>query len=604
MQIKKKICAFLLAATIFFSPQKVLAVDSGDALTALFGTLGTFAMYNSYLQQMLDVGNNAIYQEQTFVYDKTEHGQATNLEDKKLIDDIMTRLVYQGDYILDIRSLPFRWQLNNQKEFNAACFATNVISINRGLVQELRDNEDAIAGVLAHEMTHGIKLHAAFTYAKAAAQSFGVTFLGMVSGEIRPDVVAQLADYSVAKSVITPAEYEADIGGFDLMISAGFNPGGAMASLVRMDYLARNPSAEDFSRLYGADSYDHPETLNRIKKLEEKLFEYSQGHVTVTENNEVCIDGEILLKATSTNFGKDETYDNTRERVYLIAGSLAKAFHDFSSADAWNFRYGANGRVEFLTKEKIFEPLHYAVGVAHAEKKLQELVTQAYQNRNSAILKAQQNFFEAKRKKNEFDQERMEKNSFAKEKLCERIYENADWYNDVFRPELSLKESERGFALKNLTPKQKAGLYATRGRAYGLLGQYETAFDCFQKAIAHDASFAYIYLNRAEVLRLQGKHREALIEVQKTIDLDAEAPAAYKMAGDICKELGDNEQAKSFYKLYLKLVPKADDLSDEDLKELSPKIYQEVLKQREEKFKRDKNFQEYLKKIKEKQKKT
>ena len=219
--------------------------DSDNAIAALIGLFGTGAMYGSYLSAVMDAGNNSVYQEQTQLYDAQENGISTNPVDQELANAIMGQLVERGNYVLDIRSLPFRWRVNANDEFNAACFPTNMVTINQGLIRGLDRNVDEVAGVLAHEMTHGLKLHAAYTYARAAAQSFGIQFISMVTGAANGNVAAVLADYSVAKNVILPVEYEADEGGFYLAASAGFNPGGSAASMSRMLYISQHPETFD-----------------------------------------------------------------------------------------------------------------------------------------------------------------------------------------------------------------------------------------------------------------------------------------------------------------------------------------------------------------------
>ncbi len=160
------------------------AADSGDVITALAGLLGTAGMYSEYLSAVLDAGNNALYQEQTGLYDAQENGVSANASDQALVNRVMGQLVAQGNYRLDIRSLPFRWRVNDNHEFNAACYPTNYVSVNRGLVAGLDRDPDELAAVLAHEMTHGIRLHAAYNYARAAAQTFGLAFLGMATGAV------------------------------------------------------------------------------------------------------------------------------------------------------------------------------------------------------------------------------------------------------------------------------------------------------------------------------------------------------------------------------------------------------------------------------------
>jgi predicted Zn-dependent protease len=572
---KRRLAAALLATTVFlpaapFVPQAEAASNT-DVFTALAGVLGTAGMYSSYLSAIMDAGNNAYYQEQTRLYDAHENGVDRNPMNHQIVGEVMEGLVERGNYVLDIRSLPFRWNVNDSAEFNAACFPTNYITVNKGLVVGLNGNVDEIAGVLAHEMTHGIKLHAAYNYARAAAQAFGINFLGMVTGAVRPDVVGVLADYSVAKNVILPAEYEADEGGFYLAASAGFNPGGPAAAMARMDYLTKHP--DTFDRSYGADPYDHPDTDKREAKLAAMMSEYSAGHVTVKDRKEILIDGQPLLSASYSTEG----YDDTPEQAYLIAGGLARAFHEYTTAEAWNFRPGANGRIDYLDDNRVYEYLKDAVERNHAEADLERLVRAAYAGESASG--AREKMAAAENERLAYWQERMAKNAAADKKLVERLYRNADAYNDINEPELSIEEGARTFDCDNAGVKL-AGIYAVRGRAKALQGDFAGAMEDCDYAVSLDPNDAYVYLNRAETKRAQGLPEEALLDIRRSISLDPKAIAAHKMAADVEDELGNTEAALADYANYHKLVPDAPDIPDEYYKRIDPKRWERMEKER------------------------
>ena len=572
---KRRLAAALLATTVFlpaapFVPQAEAASNT-DVFTALAGVLGTAGMYSSYLSAIMDAGNNAYYQEQTRLYDAHENGVDRNPMNHQIVGEVMEGLVERGNYVLDIRSLPFRWNVNDSAEFNAACFPTNYITVNKGLVVGLNGNVDEIAGVLAHEMTHGIKLHAAYNYARAAAQAFGINFLGMVTGAVRPDVVGVLADYSVAKNVILPAEYEADEGGFYLAASAGFNPGGPAAAMARMDYLTKHP--DTFDRSYGADPYDHPDTDKREAKLAAMMSEYSAGHVTVKDRKEILIDGQPLLSASYST----EVYDDTPEQAYLIAGGLARAFHEYTTAEAWNFRPGANGRIDYLDDNRVYEYLKDAVERNHAEADLERLVRAAYTGESASG--AREKMAAAENERLAYWQERMAKNAAADKKLVERLYKNADAYNDINEPELSIEEGARTFDCDNAGVKL-AGIYAVRGRAKALQGDFAGAMEDCDYAVSLDPNDAYVYLNRAETKRAQGLPEEALLDIRRSISLDPKAIAAHKMAADVEDELGNTEAALADYANYHKLVPDAPDIPDEYYKRIDPKRWERMEKER------------------------
>ena len=562
-------CAPVLPAAPLASQAE--AASNTDVFTALAGVLGTAGMYSSYLAAILDAGNNAYYQEQTRLYDAHENGVDRNPMNHQIVDEVMDGLVERGNYVLDIRSLPFRWNVNDSTEFNAACFPTNYITVNKGLVVGLNGNVDEIAGVLAHEMTHGIKLHAAYNYARAAAQAFGINFLGMVTGAVRPDVVGVLADYSVAKNVILPAEYEADEGGFYLAASAGFNPGGPAAAMARMDYMTKHP--DTFDRSYGADPYDHPDTDKREAKLAAMLTEYSAGHVTVKDRKEILIDGQPLLTVTYS----EASYDDTPEQAYLIAGGLARAFHEYATAGAWAFRPGENGRVDYLDDNRVYEYLKDAVERNHVGAELERLVRAAYAGESASG--AREKMLAAENERLAYWQERTAKNIAADKKLVERLYKNADAYNDINEPELSIEEGSRTFGCNNGDVKL-AGIYAVRGRAKALQGDFAGAMEDCDYAVSLDPNDAYVYLNRAEAKRAQGLPEAALLDIRKSIALDPKAIAAHKMAADVEDELGNTEAALMDYANYHKLVPDAPDIPDEYYKRIDPKRWERIEKER------------------------
>ena len=583
---KRRFIAAGLAAATVFTPAAPFAAQaeasgSADVFTALAGVLGTAGMYSSYLAAILDAGNNAYYQEQTRLYDAQENGVDRNPMNHRIVDEVMEGLVERGRYVLDIRSLPFRWNVNDSAEFNAACFPTNYITVNKGLVVGLNGNIDEIAGVLAHEMTHGIKLHAAYNYARAAAQAFGINFLGMVTGAVRPDVVGVLADYSVAKNVILPAEYEADEGGFYLAASAGFNPGGPAAAMARMDYMTKHP--DTFDRSYGADPYDHPDTDKREAKLAAMMTEYSAGHVTVTDRRVICIDGQPLLTASYS----DAAYDDTPEQAYLIAGGLARAFHEYAAAESWGFRPGENGRIDYLDDNRVYEYLKDAVERNHAEEELKRLVHAAYAGETATGAREKMQAAESERLA--YWTERTAKNVAADKKWVERLYKNADAYNDINQPELSIEEGARTFGCEQQSVKM-AGIYAVRGRAKALTGNFAEAMEDCDYAVSLDPNDAYVYLNRAEVQRAMGLPVAALSDIRRSIAIDPKAIPAHKMAADVEDELGNTEAALADFTNYHKLAPEATDIPDEYYRRIDPKGWERKEKERkkqEEKARRE-----------------
>ena len=221
----------LISIGLLFPLPRAEAIDAWGIAAQALGVLGA---YHSSLGAVLALGNDVHAQVESRRQDLAENGRARNPNDIALVDGIMDRLVKDGDYVLRTNSLPFVWAVNDSTVFNAACYPTDYVSINRGLIRGLGGDVDELAAVLGHEMTHGIRQHSAHNYAKAAAQYYGLTFLNMDAGLMDWNKLTALANYSIAKNITLPTEYEADEGGFYIMTSAGFNPGGGAAAMAPM----------------------------------------------------------------------------------------------------------------------------------------------------------------------------------------------------------------------------------------------------------------------------------------------------------------------------------------------------------------------------------
>ncbi len=551
----------LVVAVSVMAPLGTLTVQasSGDAWLAAAELLGVAGAYTACLHEVLTLGNDARCQQASLQQDRKAQGEDGNDLDRQLVDAVMQQLTTKGVYVLDARSLPFRWNVNNNEEFNACCYPTDYISVNRGLVRGLDCNVDELAAVLGHEMTHGLRQHSAHNYAKAMAQFYGMAFLNMSTNAVNGNALYALADYSIAKNVTLPTEYEADAGGFYLMTSAGFNPGGGAAAMAHMQYFVENLS--NYIQEY--EPYDHPDTDKREAKLAQMLTEYSAGHVAVKKRQEIYIDGKLLGKSYWTT----EAYDNTAEIAYLVAGGLAKAFHDQKDMRGWNFQENGNGRLEYLSRDRVYGALKDFVEARHAEKLLQEMVTAAYaaEPQSGARRKLEQT--EAQQREELVRQQEKVRTTDKNNVRMMRV--NGDVYNDLGLAKLGLFNVGRAFAC--VKQDDMAENYAIRGRSKAILGDYTAALADCNQAVHMDAKNAYNFLNRADVYRAQGDRQAALADCQTASKINAKIPDTYKMMAQVQDELSEHALAVDSYRQYYKLVPQATDIPREYLREIDPK---------------------------------
>lgn len=571
----KKIFYFITIAAInatvaFFPVQRAAAADAwGVAAQAL----GVFAAYKSTLVAMLAIGNNAAAQMECRRQDIKANGRDQNENDTALVDAVMLRLVNNGDYALKANSLPFVWSVNDSNLFNAGCYPTNYISVNKGLVRGLQCDEDAIAAVLAHEMTHGLEQHSAKNYAKAVAQYYGMAFLNMSLNSMDWNRLNALANYSIAQNIMVPTEYAADEGGFFIMTSAGFNPGGPAAAMARMSRYLRYETTE-FLEYESQDKprqneySDHPETEAREKKLAAMLTAYGAGHVVVRNRKEVFIDGEFFAAAEAT----DEAYDNTAENAYYLAGGIAKAFHDYDDISGWNFRDEANGK-NFLNDDRCYSVLKYFVARKDLTAKLAQIVAKSYAAENRTGARAKLRADEAKRRA-ELDAEHA-KTINADAKLVRDMRRNGDIYSDYGRSDLALAVVERAMNAKNNDDYAEA--LSIRARARALDGDFAAALADADRAVGMNDKNVYNYLNRADVYRMRGDWQKAVDDANAAIGLDETNAAAWLVAAELFDDANDREKAMTAYKKFHELAPDAT-IPMNYLKEIDPKKAAEIEK--------------------------
>ena len=553
--------------------------EAADAWAIAAQALGVLGAYQSSLSSILELGNNAQAQIQSQRQDIQQNGIDPNSNDVQVVDRVMRQLVDKGDYVLKANSLPFCWTVNNSKDFNAACYPTNYVSINKALVRGLNLEPDELAAVLAHEMTHGIEQHSAHNYAKAVAQYYGMAFLNMDTGVADWNKLNALANYSIAKNVTLPTEYDADAGGFYIMTSAGFNPGGGAAAMARMarylTYETQNvlEYQDPDPKLKEQENYnDHPDTDKREQKLAQMMTDYGCGHVTVKDRKDIYIDGEKLLSVDW-----DGDYDNTLENAYFVAGAIAKAFHDYDSPAGWNFRADGDGTVTCLPDTRVNQALQKFLRTERAGARLQALVTTAYDGEKTSGARTKMKA-SAQARQQVLQSER-EAVLAASAKFVKKMRENGDMYSDYGQGERALFQMRRVFAAHN--PENEAENHAIRGRARAVAGDFTAGLQDLDKAVTMDSKNVYNYLNRADVYHMMGNTEASLADLAQAEAIDKANPYVWFMRAQIYEELGQQADALANYQEFYRLRPKAFRVIPEEyLQSVSEKDYKTVQKEK------------------------
>lgn len=154
----------------------------------------------------------------------------------------------------------------NDRSFNASAYPHGDMFINIGAVEALNEDEDMIAAILGHEVSH-VRL-------KHSLKRFQHQLLvnTVVAGFLTGGDYEQLAPYlsaAITSRYSRDNELEADRYGFVCAVKAGYAPTGAMRSFQTMASL-------DSGRTIGLfDS--HPPSEYRARQMEKLATSYQEG---------------------------------------------------------------------------------------------------------------------------------------------------------------------------------------------------------------------------------------------------------------------------------------------------------------------------------------
>ena len=161
------------------------------------------------------------------------------------------------------RMLPYEFNVINDSTPNAWALPGGKISINRGLLVQLK-SEAELAAVLGHEIVHSAAKHGAKGQTRGIGLQLGVLTASVVGAREGYGQQAQLLS-SVGAQIITSqygqgAELEADQYGMTYMARAGFDPQGAVGLQRTFVELSKGQSSDTLSRLFAS----HPPSERRV----------------------------------------------------------------------------------------------------------------------------------------------------------------------------------------------------------------------------------------------------------------------------------------------------------------------------------------------------
>ena len=549
--LKKAAAIAAIVGVLLASPMTMPKAEAFDWLDLVLDGLSAAVEYDAVREMYLTAGDNPVIQDAMYHEEKDVADRPVDERAREVVEDVLSALVGRGEYVLRNNSLPFRVKVTADDSFNASCNFSNFICVHDGAVQACGYNRDEIAALLGHEMTHGYDQHVANSQAKYVWAELIGDLVGDVLSNHETGVGAVLADdwltFLAVKNIDLPDEKAADENGFYTMASAGFNPGGAAAMMARMSYYTEHRNLfEDFF-----DPDEHPDTRNRLKAMADLLTTYGIGHTEVKNANHVYFDNHILLIAEPSGA------QDAEEMAYLIAGGIAKGFHDHRFFADWDFRTAKDGTIDFLDDDPAYRPLKEALN-----KELglgghfQSLVERAYSDDSKSG--ARETFLQK-------ETERRRKNEELRQKLAAQKEDSADKslngaiYMKLGLTDLAEKEFVRSEKLDAQNPAAKGGMATVLSKR----GDFDGALLLANEAIAMDPNLGTSYVSRALVYRDQGDWDSALEDCRQALNVEHRDAYAHKLAGDIFHEQGSPESALDEYRAYHEAEPEAMDIPEE-----------------------------------------
>jgi len=170
------------------------------------------------------------------------------------------------------RKLPYEFNVLNDSSPNAWALPGGKISINRGLLVELR-SEAELAAVLAHEIVHAAARHSAQSMERSVFLQGALLAAGVALGDsqyrdigmLGANVGAQLTNQAYSRD----DESEADLYGMRYMIRAGYDPAAAVQLQETFVRLAEGKDANWLEGLFAS----HPPSRERVAANRRLLIE-------------------------------------------------------------------------------------------------------------------------------------------------------------------------------------------------------------------------------------------------------------------------------------------------------------------------------------------
>lgn len=164
------------------------------------------------------------------------------------------------------RAAQWNWEINliGSSQINAFCMPGGKIAFYTGILDQLRLNDDEIAMVMGHEISHALREHSRERLAKEQLTQMGAGLVSSIFGlgdlaRMGVGAGAQMLSLRFSRE----DETEADLVGLDIAARAGFDPRAAVSLWRKMGEASKGAPPQWLST--------HPSGNNRIAQIQRQL---------------------------------------------------------------------------------------------------------------------------------------------------------------------------------------------------------------------------------------------------------------------------------------------------------------------------------------------
>jgi len=196
---------------------------------------------------------------------ESKYRLSTNQSDIALVNNIGNRIVTANN----LTEWPWTFKVIDDPTVNAVSLPGGPVYVFRGLLDALGRNESELAGVIAHEIAHIEKRHAAKQYSSQVITMGGIQVL--TGGDTR--TVVQLANMLLQLEYSRGDEYDADTTGIGYMYRAGFDPWGLVRVFEKLQRLNNEGQGNVVTNVLRT----HPLTRDRIERAKREIERITQA---------------------------------------------------------------------------------------------------------------------------------------------------------------------------------------------------------------------------------------------------------------------------------------------------------------------------------------